>query len=107
MVNRTLSPWPTRGIRRRPCCDPCSMEAETRTLTMSTDPSSTLHPYAFAITAHNMTDPIGAKAKATMTKSTSKYQNHGNLLYGLSFMTRIPNHTLGANIVARLFQSLM
>ena len=26
-----------------------------------TEPSSTLHPYAFAIAAHNMTDPIGRK----------------------------------------------
>jgi hypothetical protein len=49
------------------------------------EPSSTLHPYAFAIAAHNMTDPIGANANATMTKSANEYQIHGNRLCGLEF----------------------
>ena len=49
------------------------------------DTSSTLHPYAFAIAAHNMTDPIGANANATMTKSANEYQIHGNRLCGLEF----------------------
>jgi hypothetical protein len=48
-----------------------------------TEPSSTLQPYAFAIPAHNITDPIGANMNARITKSTSKYQIHGNLLFGL------------------------
>src|SRR4029077_2410674 len=34
-----------------------------------TEPSSTLHPYAFAIAPHNITDPIGANANATIRKS--------------------------------------
>ena len=72
-----------------------------------TEPSSTLHRYAFAIAAHNMTDPIGANANAAMTKSASKYQNHGNLLCGLLFMTAIPDHRLGINILARVFKSLI
>jgi hypothetical protein len=50
-----------------------------------TEPSSTLHPYAFAIAAHNMTDPIGANANALMTKSASTYQINGNRLRGLEF----------------------
>ena len=71
------------------------------------EPSSTLHPYAFAIAAHNMTDPIGAKASATMTKSASAYNSHGNFLCGLPFITAIPNHRSRVNIdiVAHLFQS--
>src|SRR5262245_51515032 len=67
-----------------------------------TEPSSTLHPYAFAIAAHNMTDPIGANANAAMTKSDSKYQSHGNLLCGLPFMNAIRNHRLRVNILARV-----
>jgi hypothetical protein len=50
-----------------------------------TEPSSTLHPYAFAIAAHNMTDPMGANANATMTNSASEYQIHGNRLCCLEF----------------------
>jgi len=53
------------------------------------EPSSTLHPYAFAIALHNMTDPIGANANATMTKSASKYHSHGNLLCGPEFTIAI------------------
>ena len=49
-----------------------------------TEPSSTLHPFAFAIAAHNMTDPIGANANATMTRSASQYHSHGNLLCKVS-----------------------
>ena len=45
-----------------------------------TEPSSTLHPNAFAIAAHNMTDPMGANANATMMKSANKYQSHGKRL---------------------------
>jgi hypothetical protein len=40
---------------------------------------------------HNITDPIGANANATMTKSASIYHSHGNLLCWLPFMTAIPN----------------
>src|SRR4029077_20671327 len=69
-----------------------------------TEPSSTLHPYAFAIAAHNMTDPMGPNANATMTNSASIYHSHGNLLCGLPFMTAIPNHRLRANILARVFK---
>jgi len=54
-----------------------------------TEPSSTLHPYAFAIAAHNMTDPIGANANATIMKSASQYHSHGNLLGGLEFTMAI------------------
>jgi hypothetical protein len=54
-----------------------------------TEPSSTLHPYAFAIAAHNMTDPIGANASATMMKSASEYQIHGNRLFCLEFKMAI------------------
>jgi len=54
-----------------------------------TEPSSTLHPYAFAIAAHNMTDPMGANANATMTKSASEYQSHGNRLCFLEFKMAI------------------
>jgi hypothetical protein len=54
-----------------------------------TEPSSTLHPYAFAIAAHNMTDPMGANANATMRKSASQYHSQGNLLYGLEFIIAI------------------
>jgi hypothetical protein len=54
-----------------------------------TEPSSTLHPYAFAIAAHNMTDPMGANANATMTNSASEYQIHGNRLCCLEFKTAI------------------
>src|SRR5262249_62120694 len=53
-----------------------------------TEPSSTLQPYAFAIAPHNITDPMGANANARITNSASKYQNHGNLLCGLPFITR-------------------
>src|ERR1700750_2795615 len=60
------------------------------------EPSSTLHRYAFAIAAHNMTDPIGANANAAMTKSASIYQSHGNLLCGLPFMTAIPNQQVAS-----------
>src|SRR5206468_7166449 len=42
-----------------------------------TEPSSTFQPYALAIQAHNITDPIGANANARSRKSASKYQNHG------------------------------
>src|SRR5215211_1438227 len=45
-----------------------------------TEPSSILHPYAFAIAAHNRTDPMGVNANATMTKNTSEYHSHGNFL---------------------------
>jgi hypothetical protein len=48
-----------------------------------------LHPYAFAIAAHNMTDPMGANANATMRKSASEYQNHGNLLCDMEFKMAI------------------
>ena len=48
-----------------------------------TEPSSTLHPYAFAMAPHNITDPIGVNANAKITKSTTKYQIHGNLLCDL------------------------
>jgi hypothetical protein len=54
-----------------------------------TEPSSTLHPYAFVIAAHNMTDPIGANANAAMTKSASQYHSHGNRLCGLEFKMEI------------------
>ena len=47
-------------------------------------PSSTLHPYAFAMAPHSITDPIGANAKPAMRKSTSPYQSHGNLLCGVA-----------------------
>jgi hypothetical protein len=50
-----------------------------------TEPSSTLHPYAFAIAAHNMTEPMGANANVTMTKSATEYQSHGNRLCCLEF----------------------
>jgi hypothetical protein len=43
-----------------------------------TEPSSTLHPCVFAIHAHNITDPIGANANATITTSASEYQIQGN-----------------------------
>src|SRR5215216_7248321 len=59
-----------------------------------TEFSSTLHPCALAIAAHNMTEPIGANANATMTKSASVYHSHGNFLCGLPFITAIPNHRL-------------
>src|SRR5213080_4405575 len=42
-----------------------------------TEPSSTLQPYALAIQAHNITDPIGANANARIRKSASRYQTHG------------------------------
>jgi hypothetical protein len=48
-----------------------------------TEPSSTLHPYAFAIVAHKMTDAIGAHANAAIGRSASTYQSHGNLGCGL------------------------
>src|SRR6516164_5115506 len=67
-----------------------------------TEPSSTLHPYAFAIAPHNRTDPMGANANTTMTNSANKYQNHGNLLWGLPFTNAIPNNRLRVNIVAHL-----
>jgi hypothetical protein len=51
-----------------------------------------------------MTDPMGANATATMTKSASKYQSHGNLLRDLPFMSAIPNHRLGVNILIRIFK---
>lgn len=54
-----------------------------------TEPSSTLHPYAFAIAAHNMTDPMGANANATMRKNANQYHSHGNLLCGLEFKMAI------------------
>jgi len=54
-----------------------------------TEPSSTLHPYAFEIAPHKITDPIGANANAKITTSTSKYQIHGNLLCGLLLMPAI------------------
>src|SRR5262245_28251012 len=62
------------------------------------EPSSTLHPYAFAIAPHKITNPIGANANATMTKSASAYHSHGNLLRGLPFITAIRNHRLVVNI---------
>src|SRR5215211_6475839 len=68
-----------------------------------TEPSSTLHPYAFAIAAHNRTDPMGANANATMTKNTSEYHSHGNFLCGLLFITAIPNHRLRVNSLRRVF----
>src|SRR5437763_5735756 len=43
-----------------------------------TEPSSTLHPYAFAIALHKMTDPMGANANAPIRRSANKYQTHGN-----------------------------
>jgi len=67
-----------------------------------TEPSSTLHPYEFAIAAHNMTDPMGANANAMMTNSARQYQNHGNL-FGLPFINAIPNHRSRVNSLARLF----
>jgi hypothetical protein len=54
-----------------------------------TEPSSTLHPYVFAIAAHNMTDPIGPNANRKIAKSASKYQIHGNRLFGLEFIIAI------------------
>src|SRR5215470_4304371 len=48
------------------------------------EPSSTLHPYAFAIAPHNITDPIGANASAMITKRASAYQSHGNVLGGIA-----------------------
>jgi len=36
-----------------------------------------------------MTDPMGANANATMTKSASQYHSHGNLLSGLEFKMAI------------------
>src|SRR3954468_24185885 len=62
-----------------------------------TEPSSTLHPYAFATVAHNMTDAIGANASATIGRSASTYQSHGNLVCGLPFIIAIPNHRLQVN----------
>src|ERR1051325_5788042 len=56
-----------------------------------TEPSSTLHPYAFAMPAHSITDPIGAKANATISTSASTYQNHGNFLCGVAFIIGIVN----------------
>jgi hypothetical protein len=53
-----------------------------------------------------MTDPIGAKANATITNSARMYHSHGNLLFGLPFITAIPNHRLRVNIVTQLFESL-
>jgi hypothetical protein len=50
------------------------------------EPSSTLHPYVFAIAAHNITDPTGAKANAMITESASKYQIHGNRLHDFEFI---------------------
>jgi hypothetical protein len=35
-----------------------------------TDPSSTLHPFALAITLHNITDPIGANANTMIGTRT-------------------------------------
>ena len=64
-----------------------------------TEPSSTLHPFAFAIAAHNMTDPMGANANATMTRSASQYHSHGNLLCGLPFITAIPT-VIGGKVSA-------
>jgi hypothetical protein len=54
-----------------------------------TEPSSTLHPYAFAMAPHNITDPIGANANAKITKSASRYQIQGNRLCGLPFIIAI------------------
>ena len=42
-----------------------------------TEPSSTLHPYALPIAAHNITDPIGANANKTISAKTSQYKTHG------------------------------
>src|SRR4051794_38840488 len=62
-----------------------------------TEPSSTLHPYAFAIVAHDTTEAIGANANATIGRSASKYQIHGNRVCGLPFIIAIPNHRLQVN----------
>src|SRR4030095_11955593 len=71
-----------------------------------TEPSSTLQPYAFAIAAHEITDPMGANANATITKSARKYHSHGNLLYGLPFITAIPNHRLPSTFLLLCFSDL-
>ena len=55
--------------------------------------SSTLHPYAFAMAPHNITDPIGANANAPITRSASKYQIHGNRLCGVAFIIGILNQS--------------
>src|SRR3954451_19076061 len=62
-----------------------------------TEPSSTLHPYAFATVAHKTTDAIGANANATIGRSASTYQSHGNLVCGVPFIIAIPNHRLQVN----------
>src|SRR5215472_5221899 len=64
-----------------------------------TEPSSTLHPYAFAMAAHNITDPIGTNANATMMTSASTYQNHGNRLCPVAFISGILNHVLKVNVL--------
>jgi len=58
-----------------------------------TDPSSTLHPYAFAIAPQNITDPIGAKENAKITTSASEHKIHGNLLFGFAFTIDILQHS--------------
>src|SRR6266404_6154257 len=59
-----------------------------------TEPSSTLQPYAFAIPAHNITDPIGANANAKIARRASKYKTHGNLLVGLAFIVAMLHHRI-------------
>src|SRR6266699_1189535 len=58
-----------------------------------TELSSTLHPCAFAMAPHNITDPIGANANAPITRSASKYQIHGNRLSGVAFIIGILNQS--------------
>ena len=66
------------------------------------EPSSTLQPLALAIVAHSITDPIGANANATITKSASKYKTQGNL-FGL-FTIAIGYHRSRVNAF-RFFRS--
>lgn len=56
-----------------------------------TEPSSTLQPYALAMALHNITDPIGANAKAAIMKSARPYQSHGNFLCDVAFIIGILN----------------
>jgi hypothetical protein len=57
-----------------------------------------LHPYAFAMAPHNITDPIGANANAPITRSASKYQIQGNRLCGVAFIIGILNHKFQVNV---------
>ena len=73
-----------------------------------TEPSSTLHPYAFAIAAHNMTDPMGANANAYGCKVDEgsvhpciiNGHDYGELLYSLGVMGWFMLVTIPGGLVA-------